>query len=154
MARSKPLRVRIPAIGLESRLMDLSLRDDGTLAVPPNGFPAGWFTGAPTPGEVGPAVIVGHVRWAGRDGVFAKLPRLRPGDRISVERKDGSTAAFTVTRVQEVAKTEFPSDAVYGDIDHAGLRLITCGGLDPRTRKFTDNVVVFARLVSGAHARS
>ena len=134
--------------------MDLSLREDGTLAVPPDGFPAGWFTGAPTPGEVGPAVIVGHVRWAGRDGVFAKLPRLRPGDRISVERKDGSTAAFTVTRVQEVAKTEFPSDAVYGDIDHAGLRLITCGGLDPRTRKFEENVVVFARLVSGADGRS
>jgi hypothetical protein len=71
-----------------------------------------------------------------------------------VERKDGSTAAFTVTRLLEVSKREFPSDAVYGDIDHAGLRLITCGGLDPRTRKFTDNVVVFARLVSGAHARS
>jgi hypothetical protein len=56
--------------------------------------------------------------------------------------------------VQEVAKTEFPSDAVYGNIDHAGLRLITCGGLDPRTRKFTENVVVFARLVSGADGRS
>jgi hypothetical protein len=51
LAASAPVRVQIPAIGVDSELMALGLTDDGTLEVPPTGFPAGWFTDAPTPGE-------------------------------------------------------------------------------------------------------
>ena len=61
MASSTPIRVQIPAIGVDSELMELGLQADGTMEVPPGGFPAGWYTGAPTPGELGPAVIAGHV---------------------------------------------------------------------------------------------
>jgi hypothetical protein len=52
-----------------------------------------------------------------------------------------------VTRVEQFAKDVFPTDVVYGNIDHAGLRLITCGGLDEETGTFGDNTVVFADLV-------
>lgn len=127
--------------------MRLGITRNGSLQVPPNGFPAGWFTGAPTPGETGPAVIAGHVRWSGRPGVFARLASLKPGDRIMVARQDHSTATFRVSRVQEYPKTGFPSAAVYGDIDHAGLRLITCGGLDAVSEKYEANLVVFADLI-------
>ncbi|TDW81570.1 sortase family protein [Kribbella pratensis] len=144
---STPIRVRIPAIGVDSRLMRLGLTSSGSLQVPPNGFPAGWFTGAPTPGETGPAVIAGHVRWSGRPGVFARLASLKPGDKIMVARQDRSTATFRVSRVQEYPKATFPSAAVYGDIDHAGLRLITCGGLDAVKKKYEANLVVFADLI-------
>ena len=125
--------------------MDLGLQKDGTLEVPPGAFPAGWFTGAPTPGELGPAIIVGHVRFE-TPGVFARLTDLRRDDEINVARKDGSTAEFRVTRVEHFAKAAFPTKKVYGNIDHAGLRLITCGGLDADTNKFDENVVVFAEL--------
>jgi hypothetical protein len=67
---------------------------------------------------------------------------------VEVERKDGSTARFRVTRVEHFAKASFPTEKVYGNIDHAGLRLITCGGLDAKTSEFEENVVVFAELVS------
>ena len=147
MPRSAPVRLRIPAIRVDSELMDLGLQKDGTLEVPPGAFPAGWFKGAPTPGELGPAVIVGHVRFE-TPGVFARLTDLRRDDEINVARKDGSTAAFRVTRVEHFAKAAFPSQKVYGNIDHAGLRLITCGGLDADTNKFDENVVVFAELES------
>ena len=145
MSRSVPVRLRIPAIDVDSDLMGLGLQKDGTLEVPPGAFPAGWFRGAPTPGELGPAIIVGHVRFE-TPGVFARLTELRPDDEIKVARKDGSTAAFRVTRVQHFAKSAFPTKKVYGNIDHAGLRLITCGGLDANTNKFDENVVVFAEL--------
>ncbi|WP_269087190.1 class F sortase [Kribbella sp. ALI-6-A] len=148
MRRSTPTRVSIPAIGVDSSLMRLGLQSDGALQVPPNGFPAGWFTGAPTPGERGPAVIAGHVRWSGRAGVFAKLSRLKPGDKVTVTRQDRSTAVFRVSRVQQYAKTGFPSAAVYGDLDHAGLRLITCGGFDPRSKEYEANLVAFAELIA------
>ena len=148
MARSTPVRVQVPAIDVDSELMDLGLRDDGTLEVPPEGFPAGWFTGAPTPGELGPAIIAGHVDWGGEPGVFYDLRELLPGDEITVTREDVSVAVFRVTSVEQFPKDQFPTDLVYGDIDHAGLRLITCGGsFDPQARSYVDNLVAFAELV-------
>ena len=147
MTRSVPTRVVIPSIGVDSSLMDLGLQPDGTLETPPGAFPAGWFTGAPTPGEEGPAIIVGHVRYD-TPGVFARLSEMRPGERVNVERVDGSTARFRVTRVEHFAKSLFPTQKVYGNIDHPGLRLITCAGLDANTSEFEENVVVFADLMS------
>ena len=141
------MRLSIPAIGVDSSLLHLGLESDGTLETPPGAFPAGWFTGGPTPGEIGPAIIVGHVRYV-TPGVFARLSDLRNGDRIDVRRRDGSEAQFRVTRLAHFAKSAFPTSRVYGNIDHPGLRLITCGGLDADTNKFDENVVVFADLVT------
>lgn len=148
MARSTPVRVRIPAIGVDSKLMDLSLDGAGRMSVPPDGTEAGWYTGAPTPGELGPAIIAGHVDWGGRQGVFYHLRNLKPNDQVNVTRSDGSTAVFRVMRVNEFPKNKFPTDTVYGDIDYAGLRLITCGGpFDRQAHSYNDNIIVFAQLV-------
>ncbi|KQS66001.1 class F sortase [Modestobacter sp. Leaf380] len=149
LTASEPLRVRVPAIGVDSGLVDLGLQADGSLEVPAEGFPAGWFTGSPTPGERGPAVLAGHVDWAGSPGVFAELAQLAPGDAVLVDRTDGSTATFVVTLVDQVAKADFPTEEVYGDLGHAGLRLITCGGeFDGSTGDYLDDVVVYADLVA------
>jgi len=151
MAESTPVRVQIPAIGVDSALTELGVRADGTMEVPAEGFPAGWFSGAPTPGELGPAIIAGHVDWRGQPGVFSHLRDLKPEDEVTVVREDGRAAVFRVTRVEQFPKDEFPTAVVYGDIDHAGLRLITCGGsLDRQAHSYDDNVVAFARLVGAA----
>jgi len=148
LTRSTPVRLRIPAIGVDSGLMDLGLRADGSLQVPPSGFPAGWYTGGPTPGELGPSVIAGHIDWNG-PGVFFNLDKLKPGDLVMVRRADGSTPAFRISRVAQFPKDQFPTTLVYGNIDHAGLRLITCGGpFNSQTGHYEDNIVVFADLVA------
>jgi sortase (surface protein transpeptidase) len=147
LPESQPVRVEVDSIGVDSTLLDLKLQDDGSLEVPPDGTSAGWYTGSPTPGELGPAVIAGHVDWDGEPGVFYRLRDLRPGDEVSVVREDRTVAVFLVTRVEQFAKDEFPTETVYGDIDHAGLRLITCGGsFDPGARSYDDNIVVFAEF--------
>lgn len=147
LPKSAPVRLEIPAIGVDSSLMRLGIDKTGALEVPRGGFPAGWFTGAPTPGERGPAIIAGHVRFGRQTGVFARLARLEVGDRIRVKRADDSTAVFKVTQVKNYRKTKFPAATVYGNLDHPGLRIITCGGLNDATAKFDDNVVVFADLM-------
>jgi len=148
MTASTPIRLQIPRIGVDSDLASLGLADDGTMEVPAEGFPAGWYTGAPTPGELGPAVIVGHVDWGGAPGVFADLPDLEQGDEVTVLRADGTKAVFRVTLVEQFPKDRFPTDAVYGDLDHPGLRLITCGGsFDRQASHYVDNIVVFAVLL-------
>ena len=149
MARSTPVRVQIPAIDVDSALMQLGLRVDGSLQVPPSGFPAGWYAGAPTPGELGPAILAGHVDWGGQPGVFSRLRELTPDADVTVTRQDGSAAMFRVTQVKQYPKDKFPTGEVYGDLDHPGLRLITCGGaFDRQTRNYEDNIVAFADLVA------
>jgi sortase (surface protein transpeptidase) len=148
------VRLLIPGIGVDTAVMQLGLASDGTVQVPPieANAPAGWYRGSPTPGQTGPSVILAHVT-VGRygDGVFLHLSRLTPGDRITVRLQDGASAVFAVDRVQTVAKTRFPTAAVYGNVDRPELRLITCGGPRNRTGSgYLDNVVVYASLVSTA----
>ncbi|MBU4337414.1 MAG: class F sortase [Actinobacteria bacterium] len=147
---SVPVRVQIPAISVDSVLMDLGLLPDGTLEVPSTAFPAGWYTGAPTPGERGPAVIAGHVDLDRVPGVFHDLAALQPGDLVVVDRQDGGQATFVVDAVGSYPKDMFPTAAVYGDTAGPQLRLITCGGeFDSSVGHYEDNVVVFASLVLG-----
>ena len=147
LPRSRPVSLSVPALRVTSEVMELGLAADGSMEVPPGASPVGWYDRSPTPGELGPAVLAGHVDWDGERGAFAGLRLLRPGDGVTVDRADGSTARFLVERVAEFPKDAFPTEAVYGDIDHAGLRLITCGGdFDEDTGSYEDNVVVFARL--------
>ncbi|MDP2289323.1 MAG: class F sortase [Actinomycetota bacterium] len=146
--RSAPDRIRIPAIGVNAPLMRLGLKSDRSLQVPPNASTAGWYTGAPQPGQLGPAVIAAHVRWNGTAGAFAKLSKLHPGDQILVSRENGTSDVFSVDRVMIVKKNQFPTKLVYGNIKYAGLRLITCDGLDAGSKKYLANLVVFARLVA------
>jgi hypothetical protein len=151
MSKSAPVRVQVPSIGVDSTLMDLGLLADGSLQVPPAAFPVGWYTGAPTPGELGPAIIVGHIDWAGVDGVFYRLHSLLPGAEIDVTRADGSTAVFRVVSVHEYAKDAFPTKLVYGNTAYSALRLITCGGaFNAKAHSYDDDIVAYAELVGPA----
>lgn len=146
LGAARPGEVRIPAIGVSSSLVDLGLNRDGSLQVPNFGS-AGWYVSAPTPGELGPAVIAAHVSSRRGPDVFARIDELVPGDEVQVPRADGSVAVFHVVSTERAPKNAFPTDRVYGNIDHAGLRLITCGGsFDSSTGHFRDNVIVYARL--------
>jgi sortase (surface protein transpeptidase) len=145
---SAPERLRIPAIHVNAPFMRLGLQRDGSLQVPPNAFTAGWFIGGPNPGQLGPAIVAAHVHWNGRPGVFEHLGDLRYDDRIIVTRKDGSSAVFRVTRVSRFTKNHFPTNLVYGNINHRGLRLITCDGFNYSSHTYLKNVVVFAMLVT------
>jgi hypothetical protein len=148
LGRSVPLRLQVAAIGVDSTLMNLGLRSDGTMEVPKGGFPAGWYNGGPTPGELGPAIIAGHVDMQG-PGVFYKLHLLKPGDRVTVSRTDGSKPVFRVTRVALFPKDAFPTQLVYGNVNRPVLRLITCGGsFNSQTGHYEDNIIAFAELLT------
>lgn len=150
LPESLPLGVRIPTIGTDSELLHLGLQANGSLEVPPTGpgSPAAWYDKSPTPGELGPAILLGHVNENdGSDGVFAGLRDLQPGDEIEIPRQDGTTAVFAVDRGEAYSKDDFATDKVYGDTDDAQLRLITCDGYDPATGLWDDNYVVYATLV-------
>jgi hypothetical protein len=140
-----PVRLLVPAAGIDTPLPPLRVDAGGALVPPDDVATAGWFSQGPAPGEAGPAVLVGHVDSTAGPGVFFRLRSLHPGDGVVVRRADGSAVRFTVTRVARYPKTAFPTAAVYGPTPDAELRLVTCGGaFDHAARSYLDNVVVYA----------
>lgn len=143
-----PVRVAIPAIGVSSGLEDLHRGSAGELEPPKDWDSAGWFSDGIVPGQVGPAVIAGHVDSPTSAAVFYRLDELVAGDRITVTMSDGSERVFQVQRSERAAKSAFPTSDVYGTSPTPALRLITCDGtFDTATGHYTDNLIVFATLV-------
>jgi LPXTG-site transpeptidase (sortase) family protein len=139
-----PVRLRIPALGLNTPLDRVGRQADGAIAVPGSPTVAAWFDEGPRPGQSGPAVVVGHVDSVRGPGVFFRLDQLKAGQAVYVDRADGSTVGFTVTTVSRVPKTEFPTDKVYSPTLNPSLQLVTCGGsFDHGRRSYRDNVIVF-----------
>ncbi|WP_439690751.1 class F sortase [Curtobacterium sp. SP.BCp] len=143
-----PVHVEIPAIGVSSGLEDLHRGSAGELDPPKDWDSAGWFSDGIVPGQVGPAVIAGHVDSPTSAAVFYRLDELVAGDRITVRMSDGSERVFQVQRSERAAKSAFPTSDVYGTSPTPALRLITCDGtFDTATGHYTDNLIVFATLV-------
>jgi len=142
-----PVRLRVPDIAVTAPVVPLRLDAAGAL-IPPTGFTeVGWNQAGPEPGDDGVAVIAGHVDSKTGPAVFYRLRDLRPGEKVFVERKDGTTATFIVDRLAEYAKADFPDQEVYHSGSGAQLRLITCGGaFNHGTGHYVDNVVIFAHL--------
>ncbi|WP_327705481.1 class F sortase [Streptomyces decoyicus] len=148
LPRSAPARVAIPSIAVSAPLMPLGLDKDGLIKAPPADDPrlAGWYEDAPTPGENGTAVIVGHVDSLSGPAVFYGLGALEKGKTIRVTREDGRTAVFKVYGTQVFDKRKFPAGKVYGTTGRPELRVLTCGGDYSADSGYAGNVVVFARM--------
>ena len=153
LARSVPSRLSIPKLHIDSPIMKLGLNADRTIQVPPLNRPnmTGWWKGGPTPGEKGASVILGHNIGNGRASVFDKLGTLKPGDTVRVTRGNGSVATFEITKLEQIAKSRFPTSKVYGKLSYPGIRLITCGGrFDSSSGHHVDNVIAYGRLVNAS----
>lgn len=150
-----PQQLCVPAIGIDTSLMQLGLNPDRTVQVPPLSEVrlAGWYKYSATPGAKGPMVILGHIDSAQfGDGVFYHLGDLRSSDRVRVTRDDGAVATYRIYRVSEVPKTHFPTMSVYGPTRNASIRLITCGGkFDAATGNYLDNIIAYGTLSSLRH---
>lgn len=145
---SPPRRVSVQRLKIDTPLINLGLLENGELEVPAAFDIAGWHSNGTAPGEDGPAVIVGHVDSYKGPAIFYRVRELVPGDKITVDRADGSQVVFEVYGQETVPKDAFPTEKVYGETGSPELRLLTCGGrFNKKTKSYTDNVVVFARQI-------
>ncbi|MFG2065029.1 class F sortase [Micromonospora sp. NPDC048871] len=147
---SRPVGIEINKIDLAAPVHEVGVAPDGSIAAPTaeRAQEAGWYDQGPSPGQYGPAVIVGHVDTNTGPAVFQDLRQLRAGDQVEVARTDGKVAVFEVDRVGRYDKEALPADEVFGDFSRPQLRLITCGGRwVGGSTGYADNVIVFASLV-------
>jgi Sortase domain len=141
---AEPTRLLIPAIGVEAPVLALGRNPDGTAQVPETVSVAGWYDLGPRPGQLGPAVLLGHVDSKTGPGIFYRLRSLLPGDAVTVV-SGGQVLHFVVSQLISYSKDAFPTTAVFGPTPDAELRLITCSGpFDTSTGHYVDNLVVFA----------
>jgi Sortase domain len=152
---SRPVSLRIPAIKVSAPVMLVGQAADGSVDVPPlaRHNEAGWFDEGPTPGQFGPAIIVGHADTRSGPSVFHNLKTLKAGQKIEVVRQDHQIAVFEINSVEHWGKNKLPVERVYGDYQRPQLRLMTCGGTWlGGSQGYEDNYVVFASLVSAKKA--
>ena len=148
VARSLPIHLAIPKIGVSAHLSVLGLNAKGTVNVPTNFDVPGWYRGDRSPGQRGSAVILGHVDSTNGPAIFYKLDKLGLGDRVDVTLRNGKKLVFAVIGIRMYEKTNFPDKLVYGARDYPALQLVTCGGIfDPSTGHYLSNIVVFTALI-------
>ncbi|MFF5212941.1 class F sortase [Streptosporangium sp. NPDC000396] len=155
MQPSTPVRLVVPRLGINAPIRSIGLDRNGAIEVPPVGNPnlVGWYRSGPTPGEAGPAIMLGHKDTRSGSAVFSRLDEIRNGDLIEVHRKDGIIAVFTVGGLEQAGKEVFPTQRVYGESPNPQLHLITCGGAyDRTTGHYTDNVIAYATMTSTRRA--
>jgi sortase (surface protein transpeptidase) len=150
LGRSEPLRLQIDKVEIDAPMVAVGLNSDQTMEVP-GPHDVGWYDKGPTPGEKGPAVLVGHVDYIDDIAVFWRLRELAPGDTFKIIRTDGAVVTFRVDSIKQFDQDNFPTQAVYGPLNYAGIRLITCGGtFNPETHHYTENTVVFGAMISSS----
>ena len=145
----RPVALRIPKIGVDTPVGELGLNPDQTVQVPTDFDQAGWFELGPAPGQLGSAVILGHVDSYVGPAVFYRLGDLHPGDQVEVALTNHTVAHFAVTTVTTIPKDQFPAQDVYTPHGGTNLNLITCGGqFDTHTRSYLANIVVTTTLTA------
>lgn len=150
MSIAEPVSLKIPAINVDASFSEpLGLEKSGEIEVPKDYVSVGYYKNGPTPGEIGPAVVLGHVDSVKGPAVFWSLGQLKEGDEVMIDRADGTTATFAVTAVEKNSQSDFPTEKVYGKINFAGLRLITCTGVyDHNKLRYSHNLIVYGKLVA------
>jgi hypothetical protein len=150
LARSTPTHITVASVGINADVTPVGNDAAGSIEMPPLfAWTTGWYQYSPTPGELGPSIIVGHVDTYKGVSVFWKLREVKPDDIVEITRADGSVAKFKITALKQFEQANFPTQEVYGNIDYAGLRLITCGGaFNQATASYTQNTVVYASLIT------
>jgi sortase (surface protein transpeptidase) len=150
LPKSLPTHISVPSVGIDASVTSVGKDASGGIQMPPLfAWTTGWYNLSPTPGEKGPAIIVGHVDTYKGVSVFWNLRNIQPGAIIQINRQDGKVAKFKVDSLKQFPQNAFPTKEVYGNINYSGIRLITCGGaFDKGSGQYTQNTVVYASLTT------
>lgn len=144
-----PRRLSIPRLKIDAPVLDVGLLKAGRMDVPPDGKKLGWYTLGAKPGEVGNAVIAGHLDTAKGPGAFWELNKSKVGDAIDIYDEQGAKQEFVVrkTALYDMREPQ-PVTEIFGPAKTRSLNLITCAGTWDRAMSHYDKrFVVYAEAV-------
>ncbi|OGL95055.1 hypothetical protein A2348_04795 [Candidatus Uhrbacteria bacterium RIFOXYB12_FULL_58_10] len=145
-----PVRIKILAIHVNAAVQRVALAEDGSMGVPALPTDVAWYSLGPKPGQIGSAVLAGHVDWyGGVTGVFADLDTLAPGDTVVILDDYGSEISFVVREVRAYGSGDDATDVFVSTDGVAHLNLVTCTGIwDRDAGQYTKRLVVFSDRVT------
>lgn len=139
-----PVRLSIPKIHVDASILYMGLTPAGDMDVPADLVNVGWYKYGPHPGDVGSAVIAGHLEGYKDLGVFIDLIKLQKGDTLSILNDKGVTTTFVVRELKSYPQKDRPSEIFHSE-DGVHLNLITCTGIwNNTTKRYSERLVVFA----------
>lgn len=142
-----PIKLEVPTLQIEATIIPVGLTPEGDMEAPSNVEQVAWYKLGPKPGEMGSAVLAGHLDGEnGEKGVFYNLNELKKGDEISVQMQEGEKQRFTV-KGSKIFNSEDDASEVFLPADGKYLNLITCNGeWDKEKENYEERLVVFAEL--------
>lgn len=140
-----PTLIQIPVINFMAGIEEVGLKSDGSMDLPVLSIDTGWYNLGPRPGEIGSAVINGHLNTENGDlGVFANLNKLKSGDKVSVQDDKGLMINFVVREIKIYKYNADASDIFISNDGKSHLNLITCTGYwNSRKKTYSSRLVVF-----------
>jgi sortase (surface protein transpeptidase) len=143
-----PVRLIIPAAAVDAHVQAVGIGKSGNMAVPTNYTDVGWYRYGPAPGQVGSAVIDGHVdNGFGLSAVFKNISDLKPGDDMYVETASSTRLHFVVNDIEDYPAADVPKNLLFTRADAPRLNLITCAGeWDASAKAYDHRTVVYATL--------
>lgn len=142
-----PQRLIINKIGVDTNIESVAEDTQGRMAVPKEVNNVGWYQLGFRPGEMGNAVIDGHLDSPTAPAVFYNLTSLTPGDEITVVDGQGEQRKFIVTGIKYYPFDLLPLQEIFGPADKPHLNLITCTGIwDSINKNYSQRVVVYSEI--------
>lgn len=143
-----PTRLRIPSLGIDTQVEQVGKTKDGAMDVPNSFWTVGWYKLGAKPGEIGNAVIDGHLDNPKGPSIFWDLKKLVPGSRIFVSDNKGQELVFEVYDNADYPFDSAPLEKIFGTASNVQLNLITCGGVfDQKSHNYDRRLVVYARYL-------
>ncbi|MBI2630962.1 class F sortase [Candidatus Nomurabacteria bacterium] len=143
-----PAVLSIPAIKVRAKVEQVGITSKGNMATPRIFRNVGWYKYGAIPGDLGSAVIAGHVdNGLGLGAVFSRLSELKQGDDIYITTDENKTLHFIIAG-SEVYDFNAKAPEIFRGKDGKILRLITCTGTWLKEYRTRDKrLVVSAVLV-------
>jgi LPXTG-site transpeptidase (sortase) family protein len=138
-----PRILRIPTLDVQARILRMGITD-GRVQAPESIWDTGWYDGSAKPGEAGTSFIDGHVSGPSQPAIFAKLDTLKTGDRIEIEKGDGSLLRYSVKNVETIPVDKVDIRRILNSGGSNGLVIMTCGGAYLGNYTYDSRVVVHA----------
>ena len=148
-AGEAPVRLQIPTLTIDAVIEAVGRDADGAMGIPAQVDNVAWYAPGYLPGELGNAVIAGHLdRANGAPAIFWSIDKLTVGDPIIVTTADGTQYHFAVTHLETYPYDQAPIEAIFGFSLRSQLNLITCKGQwNSGQRNYSNRLVVYSELV-------
>ncbi|MFA6376042.1 MAG: class F sortase [Candidatus Paceibacterota bacterium] len=142
----RPIRIKIPEIGIDSALGYVGITPAGAMDIPKNQDDIVWLEVGPRPGENGSAVVAGHYGWKeGKGSAFDDLHKLRAGDKLYIEDNKGATISFVVRKIRRYDPKEDTTSVFVPNDGKSHLNLVTCeGNWNESAETYSQRLVVFS----------